>query len=175
MQVRKRIRAVICAVLVIAAAVWAADKLPFTQEIDQTVDAAVYQNGALAESTSVYMKGEKTRYLFRPNSFVGTFRISCMAETNIEALQTQISWHKGEHLQSIGHFYRGAFLSASEHGLAYYLLISEDMRQFAMMTTDGRVIATSAAACQLYTDHISYDGDGHMTVYDAESIPELGS
>ena len=88
-------------------------------------------------------------------SFVGTLRISCVAETNVKDLQTQISWHGGELLQTIGHFYRGAFLSASEHGLAYYLLISEDMREFALMTTDGSVIATSAAVCQLYTSHIS--------------------
>ena len=63
---------------------------------------------------------------------------------------------------------------SSEHGLAYYLLISEDMREFALMTTDGSVIATSAAACQLYTSHISYDKGGHMTAYDTERISELG-
>lgn len=155
MQVRKRIRVIVCALIMLAAAIWVTDKLPFTQEIDQTVKAAVYRDGVFAENTPVYMKGEKTRYLFRPNSFVGTLRISCVAETNVKDLQTQISWHGGELLQTIGHFYRGAFLPASEHGLAYYLLISEDMREFALMTTDGSVIATSAAACQLYTSHIS--------------------
>lgn len=160
-------------IIVIVVAIWIVDKLPFTQKIDQTVNAVVYKNDVILKETSVYMNGEKTRYLFRPNSFVGKFYVSYVEKTNIEDLQTQISWHKEDNLQSISHFYKGNFSTSDKQGIAYYLLISNDMKEFAFMTTDKEIIATSKEAYQLYTDHISYDGNGHMTVQGIEKIPAL--
>ena len=171
---RKSIKLIVCTIIVIAVAAWIVDKIPFTQKIDQTVDAVVYKNGVILEETSVYMKGEKTRYLFRQNSFVGEFRIFYAEKTDVENLQTKISWHKDDNLQSISHFYKGNFSTSDERGIANYLLISKDMKEFALMTTEQEVIATSKEACKLYTDHISYDGSGHMTVWGIEEITELG-
>lgn len=131
------------------------------------------KDGVMIDETPVYMKGKKNRYLFRPNSFVGEFRISYAEKTDVEDLQTKISWHKDDNLQSISHFYKGNFSTSDERGIAYYLLISKDMKEFALMTTEQEVIATSKEACKLYTDHISYDGNGHMTVRGVEEIPEL--
>lgn len=170
---KKYIKPIVCTIIVIAVAVWIVDKIPFTQKIDQTVDAVVYKDGVIIEETSVYMKGEKTKYLFRPNSFVGKFRISYVEKTNVEDLQTKISWHKDDNLQSISHFHKGIFSTSDKRGIAYYLLISKDMQEFALMTTNQEVIATSKEAYQLYIDHISYDGSGHMTVRSVEEIPEL--
>ena len=170
---KKYIKPIVCTIIVIAVAVWIVDKIPFTQKIDQTVDAVVYKDGVILEETSVYMKGEKTKYLFRPNSFVGKFRISYVEKTNVEDLQTKISWHKDDNLQSISHFHKGIFSTSDKRGIAYYLLISKDMQEFALMTTNQEVIATSKEAYQLYIDHISYDGSGHMTVRSVEEIPEL--
>ena len=170
---KKYIKPIVCTIIVIAAAIWIVDKIPFTQKIDQTVDAVVYNDGVSLEETSVYMKGEKTRYLFRTNSFVGEFRISYAEKTDVEDLQTEISWHKDDNLQSISHFYKGNFSTSDKRGIAYDLLISKDMQEFALMTTNKEVIATSKEVCQLYTDHISYDGNGHMTVWGVEEIPEI--
>ena len=170
---KKYIKPIVCTIIVIAVVVWIVDKIPFTQKIDQTVDAVVYKDGVIIEETSVYMKGEKTKYLFRPNSFVGKFRISYVEKTNVEDLQTKISWHKDDNLQSISHFHKGIFSTSDKRGIAYYLLISKDMQEFALMTTNQEVIATSKEAYQLYIDHISYDGSGHMTVRSVEEIPEL--
>lgn len=170
---KKYIKPIVCTIIVIAVAVWIVDKIPFTQKIDQTVDAVVYKDGVIIEETTVYMKGEKTKYLFRPNSFVGKFRISYVEKTNVEDLQTKISWHKDDNLQSISHFHKGIFSTSDKRGIAYYLLISKDMQEFALMTTNQEVIATSKEVYQLYIDHISYDGSGHMTVRSVEEIPEL--
>lgn len=41
------------------------------------------------------------------------------------------------------------------------------------MTTNKELIATSKEAYRLYTDYISYDGNGHMTVQGIEKIPAL--
>lgn len=170
---KKYIKPIVCTIVVIALAVWIVDKIPFTQKIDQTIEATVYKDGVMIDETPVYMKGKKNRYLFRPNSFVGEFRISYAEKTDVEDLQTKISWHKDDNLQSISHFYKGNFSTSDERGIAYYLLISKDMKEFALMTTEQEVIATSKEACKLYTDHISYDGNGHMTVRGVEEIPEL--
>ena len=170
---KKYIKPIVCTIVVIAVAVWIVDKIPFTQKIDQTIEATVYKDGVMIDETPVYMKGKINRYLFRPNSFVGEFRISYAEKTAVEDLQTKISWHKDDNLQSISHFYKGNFSTSDERGIAYYLLISKDMKEFALMTTEQEVIATSKEACKLYTDHISYDGNGHMTVRGVEEIPEL--
>ena len=170
---KKYIKPIVCTIVVIAVAVWIVDKIPFTQKIDQTIEATVYKDGVMIDETPVYMKGKKNRYLFRPNSFVGEFRISYAEKTDVEDLQTKISWHKDDNLQSISHFYKGNFSTSDERGIAYYLLISKDMKEFALMTAEQEVIATSKEACKLYTDHISYDGNGHMTVRGVEEIPEL--
>ena len=44
---RKSIKLIVCTIIVIAVAVWIVDKIPFTQKIDQTVDAVVYKNGVI--------------------------------------------------------------------------------------------------------------------------------
>lgn len=170
---KKHIKKIITVILIFAAFMWVIDKIPFTKRIEQQIDAAVYKDGELIDITTVFMTGTKTRYLFRPDSFVGEFRIPCVEGTDVDDLQTQISWHSNDNLQSISHFYKGDFSTADKRELAYYLIISNDMKNFALMTTNQEVIATSDELCQLYTDHISYDGDGRMTVIGIEEIPSL--
>ena len=147
------------------------DKIPFTQSIDQEITAAVYRDGQIIDNTTVTIRGDKTRYLFRKDSFVGEFRIPYVKATDIDDLQTQIRWYDPDNYQYITHFYKGSFTSADQRGLVNVLLISEDMDDFALMTTSREVIATSQELQELYLAHISYHGDSRVTVTDIENIP----
>ena len=51
------------------------------------VEPTIYMEGKFVDKTTVTIKGEKTRYLFRDDSFVGEIRI---------AFQTGIDWWKTE-------------------------------------------------------------------------------
>lgn len=169
---KRRAAALSGALLLLTAALWVADKIPFVQHIDRQIQAEVYRDGIAVGWTTVSIRGEKTRYLFRAGSFVGEFRVPYVEETDVDDLQTRVEWHGGDHLQSISHFYQGALSLAGQRGVVSYLLISENMEEFALMTTEQDVIATSPALCELYTSHVSYH-DGSVTVTDLEDIPKL--
>lgn len=51
--------------LVIVITVWVIEKIPFTEDIDVQLEPTVYANGEFVDKTTVLIKGEKTRYLFR--------------------------------------------------------------------------------------------------------------
>lgn len=170
---KKRLNVLLSALLLVLAAVWIVDKIPFTQSIDQKIEAAVYRDGQIIGSTTVSIRGDKTRYLFRTDSFVGEFRIPYVESTDIDGLQTQIRWNDPDNYQDITHFYKGAFTSADKRGLVNILLISEDMDDFALMTTDLDVIATSPELQTLYLSHITYHGDSRVSVTDTTGIPPL--
>ena len=96
---------IIIGIIAVLAALWIIDKIPFSQKIDQTINADIYKDGAVIGETSVYMNGSKTRYIFREDSFAGEFRISSVKQTNIDDLQTEIRWRKDVNFQRISHFY----------------------------------------------------------------------
>ena len=170
---KKRIITLLTVAFLVLTTVWIVDKIPFTQSIDQEVEAAVYRDGQIIGSTTVSIKGDKTRYLFRADSFVGEFRVPYVEATDIDELQTQIRWYDPDNYQYITHFYKGTFTSADKRGLVNILLISEDMDTFALMTTDLDVIATSPELQALYLSHITYHGDSRVTVTDTTGIPPL--
>ncbi|MBQ5739615.1 MAG: hypothetical protein IIV78_04315 [Oscillospiraceae bacterium] len=169
----KKVKRSLTTLLIAVVAFWGIAQVPFSEKIDQKINATVYQNGTAIEQTTVVIRGEKTRYLLKENSFVGEFRIPYVEKTDIDDLQTQIKWNNEDRLQSIHHFYKGNFSTSDQRGLAYYLLISEDMDEFALMTTNQEIIATSDELCKLYANRISYNGDGKMSVFRVEEIPEL--
>ena len=134
-------------VLAVIIAVWILDKIPFTKNVDMQVEPAIYVDGSYVDRTTVTIKGEKTRYLFREDSFVGEIRIACLTKTDTEGLQAKIQWHSDNDLQSISFSCKGDFYGAQEYGLSNALVMSDDMSDFAFMTTDGAVISTAYGYC----------------------------
>ena len=168
MNGKSKVKIIIGIIVAVIAVLLIIDKIPFSQKIDQTISADIYKDGAVIGETSVYMNGNKTRYLFREDSFVGEFRIIFVEQTNIDDLQTKIQWRKDVNFQTVSHFYKGDISPSDERGIAYHMLISNDMKDFAIMTTEQEIIATSEKAYQLCANHLSYDGDGKMTISDID-------
>lgn len=137
-------------VLVIILSVWIIDKIPFKMNIDKQLEATIYMDGKFVDKTTVTIKGEKTRYLFRDDSFVGEVRISCIEKMSVDGLQAKIRWHGNDELQSLSFYYKGDFFGAENYGLTTSLIMKDDMRNFAFMTTDGKVISTA----HVYCDHL---------------------
>ena len=159
---------IIIGIIAVLAALWIIDRIPFSQKIDQTINADIYKDGAVIGETSVYMNGSKTRYIFREDSFVGEFRISSVEQTKVDDLQTVIRWRKDVNFQRISHFYKGDFSPSDEREIAYHMLISKNMKDFAILTTEQEIIATSEKAYRLCADHLSYEGDRKMAVSDID-------
>lgn len=169
----RHIKTIIKVVLLIMVAAWVISKIPFNKNIDQQISANIYKDGTIIGQTTVSMIGEKSRYIFRPDGFIGEFRIPYVEKTDIDELQTYISWNGEYNLQSISHYYKGKFTTADKRGLANYLLINKDMTNFSIMLTDNTMIATSDELYELYTNHISYLGDGKISVKNVNLISEI--
>lgn len=144
---KRYLKTIAIVVLVMIITVWVIDKIPFKAKIDMQVEPTIYVDGKFADKTTVTIKGEKTRYLFRDDSFVGEIRIACLEKTDVDGLQAKISWHGNEELQSLSFYYKGDFFSAEKYGLSTSLIMKDDMRNFAFMTTDRRVISTAHTYC----------------------------
>ncbi len=170
---KKRVILIVSAVLLFVIALCAVGKLLLTQRIDQQIEAAVYRDGEAVGKTTVSMRGKRVRYPFSENSFVGEFRVPWAEETNVDGLQAKIEWPRECNVQTIRHFYKGDFHGSHERGIVYFLLISDDMEEFALMTTQGDVIATSPEAYRLCAGHISTDGGSRASVNDIDGIPAL--
>lgn len=171
---KKCIKKIIYIFVIMVCFICIIDKIPFSEKINRTVEAAVYKDGLIIDETSVCTNGEKTKYLFKPNNFVGEFRIPYAEKTDIDELQAEIDWNKNSNLQSVNYFYKGNFLTSDKYGIVQYLLISENMKDFALMTTDNEVIATSEEMYKLYKEHISYDKiNNTTTVLGENKIPKL--
>lgn len=168
MKLRSKFGIILGGFIAVMLAVWCISILPFACKIEQTVPADVYKDGAVIDKTFIYMNGSKTRYLFRDDSFVGEFRIPYLEKTDIDGLQTKIQWQKDVEFQRISHFYKGAFSTSDRYGIACYMLISRNMQEFAVMTTQNEIIATSETAYRLCADHLSYNDGGSVTVKDAD-------
>lgn len=52
--------------------------------------------------------------------------------------------------------------------IGYHMLISKNIKDFAILTTEQEIIATSEKAYRLCADHLSYEGDGKMAVSDID-------
>lgn len=146
---KRKLKMIAFALLVVLAAVWVIDKIPFTMKVDRRVEATIYRDGKFVDKTAVTMRGEKTRYLFRDDSFVGEIRIDCAEKTAADGLQAKIRWHKNDELQSLSFYHKGDFFGADKYGLSSLLIMEENMRNFAFMTTDGEVISTAHGYCDI--------------------------
>lgn len=147
--------------LAAAAALWVLSLIPFTKEIDRTIPARIYEDGAVIGETALSLKGEKTRYLFgRENSYNGTFAIGCYERSCRDGALASVTWEKEMNYQRLHWFYKG---DLPLWDTVSSILINEDMDAFALMFTDGRVIASRDEMYELFSAHISYDPDREVT------------
>ena len=107
---KRNLKTMAIVVFVIILSVWIIDKIPFKAKIDMQVEPTIYMAGKFVDKTTVTIKGEKTRYLFGDDSFVGEIRIACVEKTAADGLQAKISWHGNDELQSLAFYYKEGFL-----------------------------------------------------------------
>lgn len=151
---------------------WVLSKIPFNQNINQEISANIYENGVVTGETTVVIDGEKTNYLFHDDEeFYGKFHILSYEKTGRKDMHSSIRWSSDANIQKLTHFQNGSFPSMD---LISTLIINDEMTQFALMFTDGTVIATSDEIHQLYTKHISYYPDtGTTSIKAVNKIPQI--
>lgn len=160
------------AVVVLVIGLWVLSIIPFNQNIKQEIPVSIYINGVVSDETTVIMDGEKSNYLFRnDDSFNGKFHIIFYEKTGRDNMSANIEWDKEEHIQRLIYYQNATFPSMD---IISTLIINEKMTQFALMLTDGTVIATTDELYKLYTEYISYDSDtGTTNTKDANKIPKI--
>ena len=168
---KQHIKTIVKAALLVIVAVWVIDKMPFNKKIDHQIAASLYENGTITGQTTVVMKGEKSRYLFRRSEqFWGKFQILSCEKTTRENMSAGISWNGDDPMQTILYTSSGVF---PDMDIMYYLLINEEMTKFALMLGDGTVLATSDELYQLYIKHFSINSAGGMSIDDIAGIPKI--
>ena len=139
------------AILFIAVLAFFLWQFPFSKQIEQTIPATIYADGAAIDTTTVYINGKKTNHLFQKEDyFYGTFAIACLEKTKDS--NARIYWHERtdkNHLPpqcSISYMRSGIFQQTEIETI----VINDDMQQFVIHLADGRRIATSEAMAQTY-------------------------
>ncbi|TCK93370.1 hypothetical protein EDC19_1563 [Natranaerovirga hydrolytica] len=169
---KQKYKAIIKVVVVLVIGFWVLSIIPFNRKIKQEISANIYINGVVSDETSVFIDGEKSNYLFHDNeSFYGNFHVLSYKKTGRDGMSAQIAWKNDEHIQRLRYYYKGTFPSMD---IISTLIINEKMTQFALMFTDGTVIATSDELYKIYTQHISYNPDTGITSIKAiNKIPKI--
>lgn len=126
---------------------------PFSTQIEKTVPAMLYVDGAAAEDTSVTFDGDRSNYLFKAyETFQGTMLLDCYPRSAWNGTQTQIKWRDYMEEQQFLFFQAGTFL---ELEVKRWLLIDLDMDEFAIGLADGSVVATSD---EMYASYVELLG-----------------
>ena len=139
------------AILFIAVLAFFLWQFPFSKQIEQTIPSTIYADGAAIDTTTVYINGTKTNYLFQKrNYFNGTFAIACLEKTKDSS--AAIYWYERTDKNQLP---PQCFISYMRSGIFQQteieiIVISEDMQQFVIHLADGRRIATSEAMAQTY-------------------------
>ena len=145
---RATIWGAILLVVVLAFFLW---QFPFSKQIEQTIPATIYADGAAIDTTTVYINGTKTNYLFqKKNRFNGTFAIACLEKTKDSS--AGIYWYEQTDKNRLP---PQCFISYVRSGISQQteietIVISDNMQQFVIHLADGRRIATSEAMAQTY-------------------------
>lgn len=165
---KRKYKTIVKVVVVLVIGFWVLSIIPFNQNIKQEISANIYENGVVTGETNVFIDGEKSNYLFRnDDSFNGKFHILSYEKTGRDNISAHIAWDNDEHIQRLIYYRNATFPSMD---IISTLIINEKMTQFALMFTDGTVIATSDEIYKLYTQHISYDPDTGSTYIEAVNI-----
>lgn len=168
---KKSYKTILKVTVVLIIGFWILSKIPFNSSIDQEITAKVYQNGSITDKTTIIMEGEKSNYLFTADEFGGTFHITCYEKSGRKNMFARINWSSDENTQALLYFQNGTFPSMD---VIRRIIINDEMTEFALMFTDGTVIATSDEVYQIYTKHISYNHNTGVTSIDAvNKIPKI--
>jgi len=151
---------------------WVLSKVPFNRNIKQEIPAHIYENGAVTGQTTVAIDGERSNYLFTDKEcFWGKFHILSYEKTGSPEMTARIQWRNDGDIPDILYYQNGTFPSMD---IIHTLIINDKMTQFAVMFTDGTIIATSEEIYQLYTKHISYNNETGVTLIHAlDKIPKI--
>jgi hypothetical protein len=165
-------KTILKALVIFIIGVWILSKMPFNKTINQEISVHVYESGVVTGETKVVIDGERSHYLFTDNErFHGKFYILSYEKTGRENMLASVKWNNNDHIQRLLYFQNGTFPSMD---IVSTLIINDKMTQFALMFTDGTVIATSDEIYQIYTKHISYDSDTEVTSIEAvNEIPKI--
>lgn len=172
---KQKLKTIVAISIVLMIGTWIIDKIPFNKNINQQINANIYENGVVVGQTILVINGEKSNYLFRKKEgFVGEFLIPYAEKTDRSDLQTYIKWNGEDNTQRISYFYKGSIKLPEDMGLVPYLLINDSMTKFAIMLTDHTVIATSDELYELYIKHITWSGDTTSTsIVKVNEIPKI--
>lgn len=151
---------------------WILSKVPFNKNINQEIPAYIYEDSVVTGETKVVIGGERSNYLFTDDErFHGKFYILSYEKTGREDMSASLKWNGDDNIQRLTYFQNGTFPTMD---IVSTLMINDKMTQFALMFTDGTVVATSDKIYQIYTKHISYDSDtGVTSIEDVNEVPKL--
>lgn len=116
----------------------------FERDIRQTVEAAVYVDGAATDTTTVTIDGQQVYSLLSPYrtellNFYGSFRVEAVPQTCRDGVEMHIYGVENSSVQYMKAYYAGDFMIPFDGTV----LISFDMTEFALQADEHTVIATS--------------------------------
>lgn len=145
---KKNIKTIIVILAITLIGVWIVLKIPFATDINQTIIAKKYVNGSAVQETAVNMDGARSNYLFaNEQNFIGQFYIEYYERTGREDMHASITWRKNQEAQYILYYQNATFPSLE---INHYIMINEEMNEFALGFADGTIIATSDEMYQNY-------------------------
>ena len=134
------------------------DRMSFARVIRQEIPVGVYRDGVRAEESVITMDGKRTNHLFRrKDSFQGRFEIPQAEITQAEKAVATIYWGNAgadePNVQCIKYnLYRG-------QPVGYYMITDKTLTEFALVLSDGTVLATSEEAYGLFTEYFSWQSN----------------
>lgn len=155
-------------VLIVTLGFWWLYEAPFNEEINHQIIANVYKDGEKINETTVFIKGQKTNYLFKEdNRFTGKFLIPYF-ETSEDSESVIYSENYNVH-QLVTRS-----LDPELRMDNYFLFINEEMTNFAIISyfDDNIIIATSDDLHELTLKHAVFNENG-VTLERIDEIPKI--
>ena len=139
-------------------------KTAFKTDIQRDVVLEIYENGAVVGQTVVHIDGTRAEFLLgkltkQEDVFTGRFAIELSERTCSEHTSVWILWHEydyGLSYQTISFWHAGSVF-ADGFGIEHTLLINPEMTEMAIQMADGRVLASSEAVYDIYTEYFTYN------------------
>ena len=141
---KKRIGTLLILLALLLAGYYVLFEHHFERDIRQTVEAAVYVDGAATDTTTVTIDGQQVYSLLSPYrtellNFYGSFRVEAVPQTCREGVEMHIYGVENSSVQYMKAYYAGDFMIPFDGTV----LISFDMTEFALQADEHTVIATS--------------------------------
>jgi hypothetical protein len=147
-------KSILKVIVILAIGFWVLSKIPFYSNINQEITANIYEDGVVTGETTVFIEGERSNYLFsKEQNYWGRFYIDCFERTGRDGMNAGIRWNFGgthDTIQKITYSQNATFPLTNE--IAPFILINEEMNQFAVEFADGRIIAVSDEMYQKYME-----------------------